>query len=356
LSRFFVFIFLLFSPLLPLFAQEEALEDQCHRPPTAEMAEYKEAYVPHEFSWESFHWEVADVVVLAAMLALASVLSVRHHPKCRFTALSVLGLVYFGFVRGGCICPVGATTNFFMGLAAPELIGRLTIILFFLPLVTSFFFGRVFCTSACPLGAIQHLLSRKKGYQIPDRLNRILRKLPIFFLIATAWGALRGGIFLACRLDVYKMLFFTGHAWIQELGDFFHGTLVESHFILVGDIFAWSMLLIVLALGVFIPRPFCRFVCPYGVLLGIFARLGLRRREIDPSSCFACVMCTKTCPVQAISSDPMKRVVKVSDAQCIQCGRCDGTCSSDSFSTPSPFPENTSFPNIARKSNRSSCE
>jgi ferredoxin-type protein NapH len=338
-----LFLALLFLAL-PGFAQEA---EECHRPPTQELADYKEAHVPQEFSFEAFSWEIADVVVLAFMLALASLLSVRHHPKCRFTALAVIGLLYFGLFRGGCICPVGATTNFCIGLAAPELIGKTVAVLFLLPLVTAFFFGRVFCTSACPLGAIQHLLARKDGYQVPAKLNKTLNLVPFLLLAATAWGALRSGIFLACKLDVYKLVFFTGHAWIDQFGDFLRGALNEPGLILVGDWLAWSTLGFTLLLGVFVPRPFCRFACPYGVLLGFFSKIGLRKRTIDAESCFACVMCTKTCPVQAITADPMKRTVKVSDFHCIQCGRCDGTCTTDSFQSPSPFPDSR-FPNIGK--------
>ena len=330
-----LFFFLLF-PSVPTFAQD-GVED-CERPPTQELADYKESYVPQEFSFESFNWEIADLVVLAALLLLTAVLSIKHQPKCRFTALSVAGgLLYFGLFRGGCICPVGATTNFFMGLAAPELVGKTVAILFLLPLVAAFFAGRVFCTSACPLGAIQHLLARKDGYEVPARLNKILRLIPFILLGATAWGALRSGIFLACRLDVYKPIFFTGHAWFGQLGDLLGGTTTEPHLVLVGNFMVWMTLGFALLLGIFVPRPFCRFACPYSVLLGFFAKIGLRRRRIDIESCFTCIQCTKTCPVQAITADPMRQVVQVSDFHCIQCGRCDGTCTGDALTSPSPF-------------------
>jgi polyferredoxin len=311
------------------------------------MVEYRDAYIPQEFHFESFNWEIADVVVLAILLIMASLLSVRHQPKCRLTALSVIGLLYFGLFRGGCICPVGATTNFCIGLAAPELIGKTVAMLFLLPLVTAFFFGRVFCTSACPLGAIQHLFSRKDGYQVSARLDRILRLLPVALLAATVWGALRGGIFLACKLDVYKLVFFTGYTWIGQLGDGLQGTLTESRLLFVGDLFAWLALGFTLLLGIFVHRPFCRYACPYGVLLGFFSTAGLRKRSIDPESCFSCIQCTKTCPTQAISADFAKRTVKVSSFRCVQCGRCDETCTSDSLKTPSPYPE-TRFPNIGK--------
>jgi polyferredoxin len=344
LIRILLLLFLTLAPLGKVLAQDA---DECIRPPTQELADYKEAYIPQEFHWESFNWEIADVIALAAMLLVASLFSVRHFQRWWFTALVSIALLYFGIIRGGCICPVGATANFFMGLAAPEMIGKLVAVLFLLPLITAFFFGRVFCSSACPLGAIQHLLSRKNGIQLPGWLNKILRLIPIALLIATAWGALRSGIFLACKLDVYKPIFFTGHAWVGQIADHFGAGAMEPGLLIVGNLIGWLTLLAVLVLGFFIPRPFCRFACPYGVLLGIFSRIGLRKRHIDAASCFNCVQCTKTCPVQAITADKDKRNVKVSDFHCIQCGRCDVTCKANSFQSPSPFP-GTAFPNIAK--------
>ncbi len=346
MNRLLLILALLVSAL-PLFAQEA---EECHRPPTQELADFKEAYVPQEFAFESFHWEILDLVVLASLLLAASLLSIRHKKKSIFTALSVVGLLYFGLFRGGCICPVGATTNFCMGLVAPEMIGKTTAVLFLMPLVAAFFFGRVFCTSACPIGAIQHLIGRKKGNcLIPRRVNQLLRLIPIGLLVATVWGALHSGIFLACKVDVYKPIFFTGHAWFGQLGDLMNGTLTEPRLILVGNWGIWLSLIVVLIFGIFVPRPFCRFVCPYGVLLGFFSKIGLRRRQIDSESCFACTQCTKTCPVQAITAVGKNKAVKVDDFHCIQCGRCDGTCSGNALISPSPFP-GTSIPNIGKKS------
>ncbi len=335
---------LLFASLGTAFP--ETVED-CERPPTQELADYKEALVPQEFLHEPFSWEIVDLVVLAVLLMAAGLLSLKHQPKCRFTALSVVGLLYFGLFRGGCICPVGATTNFCMGLAAPEMIGETVAALFLMPLVAAFFAGRVFCTSACPLGTIQHLLARKNGYPIPRRLNNILRLIPFVLLAATAWGALRSGIFLACKLDVYKPIFFTGHAWFGQLGDLANGTPTEPGLVLVGDLLIWLTLGFALLLGIFVPRPFCRFACPYGALLGFFSKIGLRRRRIDAESCFACIQCTKTCPVQAITAVGKNQAVIVDDFYCIQCGRCDGTCTSDALISPTPFP-NTPIPNIGK--------
>jgi len=51
--------------------------------------------------------------------------------------------------------------------------------------------------------------------------------------------------------------------------------------------------------------------------------------------------------VQAITAVGKNQAVKVDDFHCIQCGRCDGTCTGNALTSPSPFP-NTPIPNIGK--------
>lgn len=318
MKRLLLFCFLMVSSVLAV------TDPDCVRPPPDDLYDYKEAYVPIEFHHEPFGMEVVDVALLSLVMGLGVWFSLKRKPARYLSFTMLAGLLYFGLFRGGCICPVGSTTNFIIGLAAPEMIGKVVAVLFLLPLVFAFLFGRVFCSSACPLGALQHLLSRRKNPPLSPRFNAAFRMLPILLLGATIWGALRGGLFIACKLDVYKVVFFTGYAWIDQIIAWTQGALVESRLLWVGDWLAWSSLILALVLGFFVPRPFCRFLCPYGVLLGIFSRLGLRRRRIDSDSCVNCAQCEKSCPVQAISADAAG--FQISEFHCIQCGRCDDAC------------------------------
>jgi NAD-dependent dihydropyrimidine dehydrogenase PreA subunit len=58
--------------------------------------------------------------------------------------------------------------------------------------------------------------------------------------------------------------------------------------------------LVFLALGTVIARPYCRFFCPYGVLLGWFSRLSKRHLTITPDECIQCRLCESVCPFDAI--------------------------------------------------------
>lgn len=282
---------------------------------------YRDAYVPQVFQAPSTTWIIIDAVVLAALLATAIYLVTRHKPARWLATCLGAALAYFGLYRGGCLCPVGATSNVALGAVSPELIGRVELALFLLPLVAALVAGRVFCGAVCPLGAVQHFVSPAKGGPAPGRLHRLLLALPVLVLLATVASAVLGSVFFICRVDPYKPLFFGGHYLALLAAQ--RGALDCGPWY-VGDAFAWLFLALMLVAGWVIPRVFCRYVCPYGVLLGLLSIVAFWRRKLDPARCTECRSCVRACPVGAITVRDHTPVV--SAYQCIQCGRCRPAC------------------------------
>lgn len=293
------------------------------------IATYRAQYSPKYYEPESALWPVIDIGVLAAIMVIGGVMVWRHVHFKWLQVPAALSLLYFGFVRGGCICPVGSVANVAIGMHHPELIGVSTAIMFFLPLVAAFIMGRVFCVAGCPIGAVQHLLGGKRAVKIPAVPERVLRLLPVLALVSTAWLALRGSCLLVCVLDPYKTAFFFGYGWIHRIINFFTGGFVEPGLLHVGDLTAWSIFGGAIVLGFWVYRPFCRFVCPYGVLLGLLSMVALKRRHIDQAPCVQCGICEKQCPVHAITRDPESREFSISAFHCIQCNRCSSHCRKD---------------------------
>lgn len=52
--------------------------------------------------------------------------------------------------------------------------------------------------------------------------------------------------------------------------------------------------------GIFIARPYCRFLCPYGVILNLVSRFSNKHVSIAPGKCVSCKLCEHACPYDAI--------------------------------------------------------
>jgi ferredoxin len=57
-----------------------------------------------------------------------------------------------------------------------------------------------------------------------------------------------------------------------------------------------------LLMGMFVARSYCRFLCPYGVLLNWMSRFSKWHLTITPSECIRCKLCADSCPFDAIES------------------------------------------------------
>jgi NosR/NirI family transcriptional regulator, nitrous oxide reductase regulator len=237
-----------------------------YKVPTAQL-------VPPRAEWQ----EIADAAVLLFALSAAAWLALRSRSRKGLYLLSLFSLAYFGFYREGCICPVGSVQNIVLGIADPGYAAPLLVVVFFaLPLVFALLFGRVFCASVCPLGAIQELFVFRP-FRLPAWLSRCLELLPHLYLGLAVLFAATGAGFVICRYDPFVGLFrMSGRFSMIALGA------------------------VLLVLGLFVARPYCRFLCPYGVLLNWCSRLSARHLGITPDQCIQCRLCENACPYDAI--------------------------------------------------------
>ena len=251
-----------------------------------------------------------DVVFLAVALGVAAWLAYKRRSRRGIALLSLASVAYFGFYRKGCICSVGSIQNIVLCLTDSRYFVSFSILaLFFLPLVVTLFFGRVFCSGVCPLGAIQDLVL-VKPLRVPLRLDRALRYLQFVYLglavLFAGWGLqLHLGSwqlkinqrFIICDWDPFISIF-------RRTGPF--------HMVAIGVAF--------LLAGMFIGRPYCRWLCPYGGILAILSRISWNNIRISPDKELDCGLCAEACPFGAI------RELRADRAFCLACARCYEFC------------------------------
>ncbi|MFA6351385.1 MAG: 4Fe-4S binding protein [Bacteroidales bacterium] len=242
--------------------------------------EFKTEYtqpVPEHPAPRSPALEFLDLAILVLVMSLTAWVAIRRRSRYGILILTIFSLFYFGFYKQGCICSVGSIQNVALALADPTYrLPLVALLVFLLPLIFSLFFGRVFCAAACPLGAIQDLIIFKP-INLPVWLRKSLSILPWTYLGLAVLFATTGTDFIICRYDPFIGIYRLNGKFIM---------------ILLGIAF--------LLMGLFVARPYCRFICPYGALLSLTSRFSKWHLSIYPTSCVQCKLCTTACPFEAI--------------------------------------------------------
>lgn len=231
------------------------------------------------------------VLLLGASLLVAVFLSKRFFTNRRLRKVYLLiNVAVLGFAVGGMLCPISAIQNIFIKY------NTVYLLLFFLPILSTLLFGRVYCGWVCPFGAVSEWLFVKKwAVRIPKKWDR--------FLKWTRWGIL---VFLVGRILLGAHV---ADDW----------TPFKNLFTFGGSLTNWILTGVFLGLSIISYRPFCKYLCPYGAIMSLVSRFSFRKVALD-DSCVRCGQCEKQCGMQAleIPGDP--------DGDCILCGECASSC------------------------------
>jgi len=225
----------------------------------------------------SYVFEYLDLVVLLVCLSVVTWLVLKKRSRRGVMLMAIFSIAYFGFYRKGCICSIGAIQNVSLGLFHPEYQVPVTALAFFiLPLIFTLFFGRTFCAGVCPLGAIQDIVALRP-MKLRPWIQTTIGIIPFIYLGLSILYAATETDFIICRYDPFVGIYRLNAPFMM--------------FAIGG------MLLLV---GIFIARPYCRFLCPYGVILNLLSRISKRHITITPSNCINCRLCENSCPYGAI--------------------------------------------------------
>jgi polyferredoxin len=222
-------------------------------------------------------------------------------------------------------------------------------------------FGRVFCGWICPFGTLHHffawLLPNPKGATTGGRrveanktrpYQNIKYYLLIVFLVLAACGSAIGGLFdpicIAVRSIGLGVLPFFNYVTGRGLDSVSAGNLRllqhatdSTRDILVATVLqpkqfffhqTWvisALLFVVLLANRWIPRFWCRALCPLGATLGVIAKHAVFGMEKDHSKCTDCNLCLVHCQ----GADSPQGGVKWRQDECHMCLNCEVACPED---------------------------
>ena len=181
-------------------------------------------------------------------------------------------------------------------------------------LVISFVFRKSFCSWICPVGTVAEYLW-KLGRSIFGRAFRLPRWADI---------PLRSLKYLVLGFFAYAVIGMSA-ASIAEFLNSPYALIVDvrmlNFFRYLSGTAAWVIFGLAIA-SIFVQNSWCRYLCPYGGLLGLVSLLSPTRITRNSSTCIDCALCAKACP----SALPVDKLLQIRSAECTGCLECVAIC------------------------------
>lgn len=212
--------------------------------------------------------------------------------------------------------PIAGMMNFKYFLVTRKLpqIHPAAMFLFGVFLLSSLLLKKAFCSWLCPIGTLSEMLWKMGraflggNVKLPSWLDMPLRSLKyvllVFFsVVIGAMSAATLGDFLhspyGLVVDVKMLNFF------RDLG--------ETGVIVFVTLTVLSLL---------VRNFWCRYLCPYGALMGLVSWLSPTKIRRDAAACIDCGKCARVCPANL----PVDRLVQVRSVKCAACMECVAVC------------------------------
>ena len=207
-------------------------------------------------------------------------------------------------------------------------------------IVLTLLFGRIYCSTLCPLGTLQDVIgfvTRRKGkrrgfqYSEPHTILRYATlALTVLLLLSgsglllnlldpfSSFGRITANLFRPVVLFANNLT-----ALILEQGEVYALPRVRwAVFSPLAVTVSLATLLLVAWLAASRGRLYCNTICPVGTLLGLFAKISWLRIGIDHESCKSCTLCEDVCKAGCIDS----RQKTVDNSRCVSCYNCLTVC------------------------------
>jgi len=190
------------------------------------------------------------------------------------------------------------------------------VVVFLTILAGSFLLRRSFCSWICPVATVSEC-SWKAGFSLfrrnirtPAWLDILLRGIKYLLLLFFVYS-------IAVAMSADALLNFI-HSDYHKVAD----VRLLDFFLHISPRALGILAVLVVVASVLLRNPFCRYLCPYGALLGLVSMLSPLRVTRDRDRCVSCGVCSQVCPTYI---DVMHKG-SVTSPECIGCWRCISHC------------------------------
>lgn len=181
-------------------------------------------------------------------------------------------------------------------------------------MLISLLLKKSFCSWLCPIGTLSELIADAgkmlfgRNFTLPRWLDIALRSLKYLLLSFFLYISLS----MPAQGIQYFLMSAYGIIIDVKMLDFFRN---------IGTITLLSVALLVI-FSLFIRNAWCRYLCPYGALLGLLSLLSPFKIRRNAQSCIDCGKCARNCPSQI----PVDRLIQVRTVECTGCMTCVESC------------------------------
>jgi len=178
----------------------------------------------------------------------------------------------------------------------------------------AFLLRKAFCSWLCPVGTLSEYLWRagreifRRNFRLPRWFDIPLRGLKYFLLGFFVWAVAN------MPADSLEQFMHSPYGAIADVR-------MLNFFRYLGETAAIVLGVLVIA-SVLIQNFWCRYLCPYGALLGIVSFFSPVRIRRSDETCIDCAKCAKLCP----SSLPVDKLITIKSAECTGCLECVAVC------------------------------
>jgi len=173
--------------------------------------------------------------------------------------------------------------------------------------------NKFICSWVCQIGVLQDFIFRINRNKEGNK--SLIRQLKMPFILS---NSIRISFFIATSVISFL--------WAINIINFINPFLIFNASQI--QFFSWFFIIGIFVISIFIYRPWCYLLCPFGLLSWLFEKLSIYKIRVNFKTCTHCEACTKSCP-----SDTMKAILaqKKTIPDCFSCGTCMDKCPTHSI-------------------------